>query len=154
MNISYIRKKYNIMKKFIIAVAFVLGIGITAHAQQQSANEARHQALVDMGGQYLEKKEFKKAIEAYDEALGYNVEVAQTMELRAMAYMLNKDYAEAIRDLDKLIGNGDKLAQLYFIRSSAKLGLQDQEGACLDMKKAVENGHKISPEGFAAICGE
>ena len=90
------------------------------------------------GVAYFLTKQFKNAIEDFNNAEAGKKDFADFYSLRAKCKAELKDDQNAIIDFDKAIQLSPKRGDFYFFRALSKITLKDKEGACKDLHKAID----------------
>ena len=83
-------------------------------------------------------REFSKAIEAFDKAIGVNKEVAKYYYYRGVCYFQKDEFEKAIDDFSGAILYDAKYSYAYNDRGSCKKKTGDLDGAMNDYEKAIQ----------------
>ena len=96
----------------------------------------------DYGDKLFNIQDYKGAIDAYNKALSFKVEVklliAEIYMKRGLAKSSLNDCYSSIGDWDKAIELSPLSAKAWYLKSSCKLFIGDINGACNDLKQAAK----------------
>ncbi len=110
-------------------------------AQGKQAEAYRSQGYV-----YRFGEEPKKAIQAFNQALRFNVNDVPTYMGRGLAYKTLEEYEKALADYNKAIKIQPDSAEVYYGRASVYYEKKDYQAAVGDYTKAIE----LRPDFFEA----
>ncbi|KAL6930465.1 related to Small glutamine-rich tetratricopeptide repeat-containing protein 2 [Hanseniaspora guilliermondii] len=103
------------------------------------------EALKAEGNKYMGAKDYRKAIEAYTEAIELSPSNPIYYSNRAAAFISSKDFSSAVDDAEKAIALKADYAKAYTRLGAAKMGLELPEEAAEAYAKAIEiDGPKAS----------
>ncbi len=128
----------------LVLIAVVAGreINKSGGAGQRLPWDEEIQAFFKRGNAWLEKKEYDKAIEEYDEAIRlYEIDLlsagyASLFHNRAIAWAGKKEYDKAIADYDEAVRRDPDKASTYRCRGSAWAEKKEGEKADKDFRTA------------------
>ncbi len=95
-------------------------------------------ALLDHGGDCLDKGKYDDAIADYDKAIEINPNVAIAYTNRGLAYGRKGEVDRAIADYTKAIAIDPNFVLAYALRGGAYKHKGDKEQAIVDYRKALE----------------
>ena len=91
-------------------------------------------------------KNYKGAIEDFNQAIKLNPKNAESYINRGTARDYLKDYKREIEDFNKGIELDSKNGYAYLMRGLANISLRQKSKGCLDFSKAGELGNKVAYE--------
>lgn len=109
--------------------------------QQPTAAET----ALQKGNASLSQGNLTAALQAYNQAIELDPQLAQAYFKRGMVYNKRKDYRQAEKDFTSAIGIKPKDAYSYFHRGIARYSIQDHTGALADYDKALQLGLVSEP---------
>jgi tetratricopeptide (TPR) repeat protein len=133
------------MKK-IIFVCFLAIMAISSTAQTDVKE------LLDQGINLITKKEYKKAIEIFDQAALVSPDDPEIYAHRGQAKHYLNQFKEAIEDYNIAIRLQPDYAEVYHLRGLAKGELKDNVGACEDWATAYEKGESRALQLIVEFC--
>jgi tetratricopeptide (TPR) repeat protein len=98
------------------------------------------------GKSFYQKKEYEKAISAYNKAIKLNPKLVKAYNNRGIAILVTGLYEKAIADFTKAIELNPKYGKAYNNRAVAYWFQGQLDKAREDIKKAQSLGIKINPE--------
>lgn len=114
-------------------------------AEVDEKDLAKAEALKAEGNKYVGSKDYRKAIEAYTEAIELCPSNPIYYSNRAAAFISSKDFSSAVDDAEKAIELKADYAKAYTRLGAAKMGLDLPEEAAEAYAKAIEiDGPKAS----------
>lgn len=94
--------------------------------------------VADQAADYIEERDYDKAVEVYDELVEYDPDNTAYLRDRAATNLLRGGYDYAIRDYDRLVElNPEQDANLYYNRGCAHLAAARYEAALSDFTKSI-----------------
>ena len=106
-----------------------------------------------LGDTYAKEKNYKKAIEFYNQALILNSDSYSIYQYRAYAYEALEDYFNALLDMNEAIKHAPDFGYLYFKRGEYSFKIGDQKSACSDWLLGNEKGDSDSFNKLIETCG-
>ena len=106
-----------------------------------------------LGDTYAKEKNYKKAIEFYNQALILNSDSYSIYQYRAYAYEALEDYFNALLDMNEAIKHAPDFGYLYFKRGEYSFKIGDQKSACSDWLVGNEKGDTDSFNKLIETCG-
>lgn len=134
------------MKKLIL-ICIIAMTSVTIYAQDQDVRD-----LLDKGINLITKKDYKKAIETFDEASKISPDEAEVYAHRGQAKHYLNLFKEAIEDYNIAIRLQPDYAEVYHLRGLAKGELKDNVGACEDWEMAYEKGESRALQLIVEFC--
>jgi len=133
--------------KRIILICIIAITSISGYAQDQDIRE-----MLDKGINLITKKEYKKAIEVFDEAAKISPDEAEIYAHRGQAKHYLNLFKEAVEDYSIAIRLQPDYAEVYHLRGLAKGELKDNVGACEDWEIAYEKGESRALQLIVEFC--
>jgi tetratricopeptide (TPR) repeat protein len=113
-------------------------VGCTAFIQSgQESNEGLAQAFGHRGYAYVQKGNYDRAIQDYDEAIRLNPTFFGTFYARGDAYFYKNNYDRAIQDFDEAIRLNPSYAPAFHDRGSAYHNKANYDRAIQDYDQAI-----------------
>ncbi len=106
-----------------------------------------------LGDTYAKEKNYKKAIEFYNQALILNSDSYSIYQYRAYAYEALEDYFNALLDMNEAIKHAPDYGYLFFKRGEYSFKMGDQKSACSDWFLGNEKGDTDSFNKLIETCG-
>ena len=106
-----------------------------------------------LGDTYANEKNYKKAIEFYNQALILNSDSYSIYQYRAYAYEALEDYFNALLDMNEAIKHAPDYGYLFFKRGEYSFKMGDQKSACSDWLLGNEKGDTDSFNKLIETCG-
>ena len=106
-----------------------------------------------LGDTYAKEKNYKKAIEFYNQALILNSDSYSIYQYRAYAYEALEDYFNALLDMNEAIKHAPDYGYLFFKRGEYSFKMGDQKSACSDWLLGNEKGDTDSFNKLIETCG-
>jgi TonB family protein len=120
-------------------VDFIVSLPMEFKIPHKNASYAAYKARVN-GRKYFKSGEYKKAIQAYTEAIKIDEKYSGYYSDRGRTYIELGEYKKALSDMNTAIKLTPDEGSYYTVRSDAYMKLKDTKNMCLDLKKACELG--------------
>ena len=115
-------------------------------------NFVKSDAYINKGVIHFRRKEYKRAIEAYEQAIELNSNNVDAYINRGISYSTQQKHQQAIEDYQRAIAIDDKNVDAYISKGMANSGLGKHELAIEDYQKAIalssNNGDAYYAKGF------
>jgi tetratricopeptide (TPR) repeat protein len=98
----------------------------------------------DSGHAWLEKKEYDKAIQDFDEAIRLDPKDSFAFSYRGIAWYSKEEYDKAIQDFDEAIRLGPKYPHLFYHRGLAWFHKKEYDKAIRDFDEAIRLDPKLA----------
>lgn len=98
----------------------------------------------EQGNQFLNSKDYDKAVVAYTEAINLNPKNADAYSRRGLIYKMRKQYEFAIADFSKTIELVPANSIVYYNRGDSYFLYKQYELAAVDFSKSIELNPKFS----------
>lgn len=145
------------MKALIVLLALKGFLTLAAIYHRNQAGQsppAEAEKLFAQGVKWAGKREWTKAIAAYDQALELNPLYAEAFLKRGLAYLQKEKYDRVISDFNRAIALRPNLVDAYVLRG---LAYCEQKRYCLaeaDFLKVNELNRKVYASIYAAVSTE
>ncbi|XP_029467945.1 mitochondrial import receptor subunit TOM34 [Rhinatrema bivittatum] len=103
-------------------------------------------ALKEEGNEWVKKKNYKKAIDKYNESLKFNNQECAAYTNRALCYLSLKQPREAVKDCTEALMLDAKNVKAFYRRAQAFKELKDYTSSIADIKRLLE----VEPNNTAA----
>lgn len=109
----------------------------TSHAVRSTSKDDEGRTQYDKGLEFLRRKEYEKAAQAFTNALSQGRRTAEVFYYRARACLLLKRYEEALADATKAIQLKADHAPAYLLRANANVHLDRLRDALEDLNRGL-----------------
>jgi len=103
----------------------------------ERVNSQQASVFLNRGKALYTKKDYDKALEAYDAALHINPQLADAFVARGMVWYERKDYDRAVADFARAIEIDPRLARAYLFRGYAEQLTGNIDAAIADYSQAI-----------------
>lgn len=138
------------MKKLgICAAAVILTLGLLGGCEKEEVN------YIKTGTELLEEKNYAEAIEAFEQSLEMEEDIAEANRGLGIAYYKQQNYAEAWNAFQQVLENGGEATPiLYNFIGVCSMHLDDDDGAIAAFEQGVSLAGESEEEEYTATLRE